>query len=204
MLLIGFGHRARQGKDTAASAILNACDLEAQVRIYAFADALRSEVRVACAAMGGQHELIQQWKQAGMLPDWVTFEEPKPRSLLQWWGTDYKRKADDLYWVKRLRKTLDEHKPEVALITDVRFPNETEAIHEWGGVLVKCERLGAPDVVVHEHPSEAALDGYTGWNHYIRASSVEDCREQAVALHRRLNAERIRSVVPGLGDIQRA
>lgn len=188
MLLIGFGHRARQGKDTAATAILNACDLETQVRLYAFADALKTEVRVSCAKCGGQFELIRQFKEAGLMPGWVQFEEPKPRSLLQWWGTDYRRAKDDSYWVKRLRKTLDAQNPEVALVTDVRFPNEVEAIHEWGGILVKCERIGAPDVEVNEHISEAALDGFRGWDHTIRASTVEEVQEQAVALYRRLSA----------------
>ena len=183
MLLIGFGHRARQGKNTAADAILNSCPLETQVRQYGFADALKKEVRVACARLGGQYNLIEQFKEAGLLPEWVHFEEPKPRSLLQWWGTDYRRAKDPDYWVKALRKTLDAHNPELALITDVRFPNEADAIHAWGGYVVKCTRLGKPDVEVHEHASEAAMDGYRGWDFYISADGVAEAQRQARDIH---------------------
>ena len=83
MILLGFGHRARQGKSTAALAVLDACPLETFAVQYAFGAALRTEVRTACGIMGGQWQLIEQWKAAGLLPDWVHFEEPKPRSLLQ-------------------------------------------------------------------------------------------------------------------------
>ena len=181
-VLVGFGHRARQGKNTAALAMLNACPLESQVRLYAFADALRAEVRKACYTLGGQSDLISSFKEAGLMPDWVHVEDPKPRSLLQWWGTEYRRAKDPDYWVKRLRKTLEDHKPDFALITDVRFPNEAEFIKQAGGLLVKVIRLGAPDITVHPHASESELDGYTGWDHVIEAVSAEDCKRQAEAI----------------------
>jgi hypothetical protein len=187
-LLIGFGHRARQGKNTAADAILQApsLPLETEVRMYAFADALKREVRVACGQCGGQYNLIEQFKDAGLMPEWVTFEEPKPRSLLQWWGTEYRRAKDPAYWVKRLRKTLEEHNPDIALITDVRFVNEVDFIHELGGYVVKCERLGNPDVNVREHPSEAVLDAYKGWDYHIKAATVAECKRQALDIFRGL------------------
>ena len=76
MLLIGFGHRARQGKSTAVTAMLNApfLSLEVNIRAYAFADALKREVRRACATFGGQFALIEAWKDSGLMPEWVHFE----------------------------------------------------------------------------------------------------------------------------------
>src|SRR5271156_4899474 len=47
MLLIGFGYKARRGKDTAISAILEARSHLRDIRRYAFADALRDEVHAA-------------------------------------------------------------------------------------------------------------------------------------------------------------
>jgi hypothetical protein len=179
VIVIGFGHRARQGKNTAALAVLESLPLDCQVRMYAFGDALRWEVRKACIAMGGQWELIKAWKEAGIMPEWVEYEDNKPRSLLQWWGTEYRRSKDPDYWVKRLRKTLDAQRPEVALISDVRFPNEAEVLREWGGYSVKVKRLGVPDVPVHEHASESALDSYTDWDYFISAATVGDCQKQA-------------------------
>lgn len=180
MRVIGFGHRARQGKNTAALAILEACPLPTYVRLYGFADALRTEVRTACAKFGGQASLIREWQENGLMPEWVHFEEPKPRSLLQWWGTDFRRKHDPDYWVKRLRKTLESHKPDVALVTDVRFRNEADFIHSLGGTLVEVQRIGAPDVSVQEHRSEAELDGYTGWDFTIRAADVNELKRLAL------------------------
>jgi hypothetical protein len=186
MLLIGFGHRARQGKNTAADAILNACPLETQVRQYGFADALKKEVRVACSILGGQYNLIEQYKEAGLLPEWVHFEEPKPRTLLQHWGQD-RRNKDPLYWVKRLFKTIDAHETEVALITDVRYPNERDYIRSRGGIYVEVVNTGKTDVAVHEHDSETALDG-TDYDFIISAASAADCQAQAVDIFRKVSA----------------
>lgn len=193
MLLIGFGYRARQGKNTAAMAMLESCPLDTDVRLYAFADALRQEVRVACARMGGQYALIEGFKESGLMPDWVHFEEPKPRSLLQWWGTEYRRAKHPDYWVSRLRKALDAHQPQVALITDVRFPNEVEAIKSWGGYVVNVTRTTAPDVEVHEHASEAALDGFDGWDFHLEAETKQELTTKAVALFKELNVSLPRS-----------
>jgi hypothetical protein len=186
MLLIGFGHRARQGKNTAAQAVLEACPLETRVHMYAFADALKQEVRVACGKYGGQFALLSAWKSEGILPDWVHYEDPKPRPLLQWWGTEFRRKQDPDYWVKRLDKKLIQHAPEVALVTDVRFRNEVDYIKARGGFVVECLRTSAPDFEVEEHSSEAELDGFRGWDFYITADTAEECRTKAVHIYKEL------------------
>lgn len=182
MLLIGFGHKARQGKNTAAVAMFNAMPLDSHARIYAYADALRAEVTRATTTAGGVMELIQSMN----CPKWVLPEMGKQRTLLQWWGTDYRRAQDENYWVSRLQETLEREQPEIALITDVRFPNEAEAIHKLGGKLVKVERTNKPDVFVPSHPSEEALDGFTGWDYSIKAGSIKDCHKQAADIYRQI------------------
>jgi hypothetical protein len=195
MLLIGFGYKARQGKNTAALAVLNSCPLETAVQQYAFADKLKSEVRVACARMGGQYSLIESFKEAGLMPEWVEVEEPKPRTLLQWWGTDYRRAKDPDYWVRALRSKLDDHKPELALITDVRFRNEVDAIKAWGGYVVHVINTGDTDVHVHEHKSECELDGFDGWDFTIEAANKEENEAQAVAIYQQLARKHVS--IPG-------
>lgn len=187
MLIIGFGHKARQGKNTAAFAVLETMPLDWNARIFAFGDELRAEIRTAARQVGGgESRLIQAFKDAGIMPAWVEAESGKQRSLLQWWGTEYRRGQDPDYWIKKLFGKFQADPIDAALIADVRFPNEAAAIKAAGGYLVKCVRTVAPDVRVHEHPSEQALDGFTGWDYMINSGSIEDTRKQAVAIYRRI------------------
>jgi hypothetical protein len=185
MILIGFGYRARQGKNTAALAVLEACPLDCQVHVYAFADALKMEVRKASAQLGGQEALIESFKTAGLMPADVVAEYPKPRPVLQWWGT-WKRSQDPRYWIKRLWRTIDDHKPDVAPIADVRYPNEADEIHERGGYVVQVVNTGELDVSVNDHPSEHALDGYKDWDFRIEARTVAECRHKAAEIYREI------------------
>lgn len=198
MLLIGFGYKARQGKNSAAIAVINAAPLDINVRQYAYADALKAEVTRAIRQAGGLEELVKRGWFIGdggprtlgsckvELPAWVKAESGKPRTLLQWWGTDYRRAQDPNYWVTQLMDTLKREQPEVALITDVRFPNEVDAIHALGGYAVKVTRTTAPDVTVHAHVSENVLDGFNGWDFTITVDNLTELRKQAVAIYRQL------------------
>jgi hypothetical protein len=187
MLLIGLGHKARQGKSTAALAMLEATPL-GDSRLFSFADALRAEVSKAARQSHGYRNLIEGFQEAGLMPGWVRVEEPlvKQRTLLQWWGTDYRRAADPDYWVKRLFSDIGKSSPEVAIVTDVRFPNEADAIKAKGGVLVRVVRQSEPDVQVNGHPSENALDGYDGWDYVLTASSAADLKTKAANLYKKI------------------
>ena len=199
MLIIGFGHKARQGKNTAAVVMLNASALDVRARIYAYADALRAEVKRAVNCAGGVEQLIKRGWIFGndcsgkyldtfkvTLPAWVVPEIGKPRTLLQWWGTDYRRAQDPDYWVKRMFETLDREQPDMALITDVRFRNEADAIHKAGGYLVKVTRIGKPDVNVPQHPSETNLDGYAGWDYEIKVATLAEMHQKSAAIYRKI------------------
>ncbi len=50
------------------------------------------------------------------------------------------------------------------IITDVRFPNEADAILERGGIMIRVER---PGLVENTHLSETALDNYSKFNFTI-------------------------------------
>lgn len=203
LLIVGFGHKARQGKNTAAVGMLSAAPLECHARIYAYADALRAEVKGAIKGAGSLELLVRRGcvgpyknhvpdacpRECTPLAPWVKVENGKPRTLLQWWGTDYRRAQDQDYWVKRLQETLDRDNPEIALVTDVRFPNEADAIKKLGGYLVKVTRTTKPDVTVPAHPSENALDGYKGWDFHIKADTIRDCHLQAAAIYHKIAGE---------------
>jgi hypothetical protein len=185
MLILGFGHKARHGKDLAAAAIKEFYDGRNQlfskygdhlsrlnVGIFKFATALYTEVN---DAIEYDHGNVQEVFTRYNTPAWVT-EEPDPDfnalapfgkhpKLLQWWGTEYRRRQDPDYWVNKLTEAIP-GKLDMVLITDVRFPNEAECIKNRGGYNVKIQRLGpdgspyvAPDRPA-DHPSEIALNGY--------------------------------------------
>lgn len=220
MLIVGFGHKARQGKNSAAVAFINAAPLGKEVRLYAYADSLRAEVNHAINVAGGAEELIEKgvpcsyrsavcgpryWRclECGkewdsidfpkwfdghprIIPDWVVAEKGKPRTLLQWWGTDYRRAQDPNYWVKQFKERLKKDNPDVALVTDVRFENEAEAIHDLGGYLVKVTRTTEPDIEVPMHPSESMLDDYSRWDFEIKAANLGELKKQAVAIYKKV------------------
>jgi hypothetical protein len=169
--LLGLGYRARHGKDTAAKAIVDARGAQYKVGLYPFAKALKDEYTEACQQAGGAYELIQIYRVTHNLPDWVQYElgadmtDPlcpygKQRTLLQWWGTEYRRKQDDNYWVIRTAEAIQRDNPDVAIITDVRFPNETHFVKANGGYTINVERQGYSDSLATAHTSERALASY--------------------------------------------
>lgn len=83
---------------------------------------------------------------------------------------------------------LNGSKPNVPnwIITDVRFPNEAQAIKDRGGILIRVNRpvsaIGANKLKhksITQHPSETALDDYQDWNYIIdNNGTIEDLIEK--------------------------
>lgn len=171
-LVIGFGHKARHGKDTAVATIIQNRKDKYDVRRYSFADPLKREVNEAAFACGGFPQLLEWLRREHNLAPWVTLDENpimddpmcpmgKHRTLLQWWGTEYRRSQDPHYWVRKMEQLLNAEKPQIALIADMRFKNEfywVKSLRE-NGWTVKVERVGYVADNNNEHPSEKDLDG---------------------------------------------
>ena len=210
-VILGFGYRARSGKDTAVAEIIKQRGLlqpgevveylerdRYDIRKYAFADALRSEVNAAFTRAGGAMNLLlvnrpTHFVQANEnfieLPDWVVLEENpevneqypfgKHRTLYQWWGTEYRRSIDTDYWVRQLAQRIELEKPQIALITDMRFPNEMSWIKQYGEtVLVQRDGL-TPST----HASETALADVSpeDWSIVLENNgTLEEFKEGAV------------------------
>ncbi|MFI2673874.1 hypothetical protein ACH5AU_30675 [Streptomyces albidoflavus] len=159
--LIGLAGAARSGKDTAATALL---DIGWQRR--AFADRLKSFLyelnpwidSVETAAIA---ELAGEVDRHGW--EMVKKYSAETRRLLQRGGTEAGRQVlgEDV-WVDALFQDLrtgDHLTPTV--ITDVRFPNEAEAVRSRGGLVVQIVRPGQEHIHEAEHISENALDDFT-------------------------------------------
>lgn len=125
--LVGLAGYARSGKDAAAGALV---DLGYERR--GFADALK--VLAGCVGWDGRKD------DAG-------------RRLLQELGVGAREVLGADVWVDALMSTLTGP----TVITDVRFPNEVDAICDRGGVVVRIFRPGVGPA--RGHVSETALDG---------------------------------------------
>jgi len=82
------------------------------------------------------------------------------REILQIWGSDILRKFWEDVHINQLRLSLLDAKDRgfgLALIPDVRFPNELAMIQSLGGHIVRLRR--AP-LAGDQHASETALDDY--------------------------------------------
>ena len=79
-----------------------------------------------------------------------------PRLMMQKFGTEAGRAVHKNIWVNATLALLKYYSP--AVITDVRFPNEIEAIERLGGIVVRLEGREHPGIP--QHASETALDNY--------------------------------------------
>jgi len=151
--IIGIGHKCRHGKDTAATHIVQ--QTRGQARIFSLADDVYAVARIIFG---------------------MTKKNP---SMLQWIGTEGFRSKDPQTWVNSLYWNIYNKRPAIAVIPDVRFPNEAEFVKNAGGVLIKVSRLagdGLPYVAADRdpnHPSETALDGYDGWDYRVTVKSEQ-------------------------------
>ena len=85
------------------------------------------------------------------------------REFLQYLGTDVMRKIKDTIWVDYTIKSIIKEQSQIAIIPDVRFPNEVKAIHDAGGIVVRLTR----NPYNSKHNCETALnsDNYD-WSNF--------------------------------------
>jgi hypothetical protein len=138
--VIGLGHKARQGKDVAARALVRAVP---GARSYAFSDAISAYCRV-------KHGMTKR----------------DPR-LLQQVGLELRDSSNPCIWIDALYWRIDEERPPLAVITGVRFPNEGSMIRQCGGRLWRIDRVstdGRSPVVADDrdpnHPTETAMSDF--------------------------------------------
>ena len=164
-------------KDSYGEAVIGYAPERYDIRKYGFADALKKEVTALARKAGGMEKLFAPeycFPKKGYvvtLPEWVKYDpnpdmsDPlcplgKQRALLQWYGSDYRRVDDDTYWIRQLEQTIELDKPQIAILSDLRFPNEMEWTLRYGEA-VRVDRAGLPPAT---HISETALEDCTDWS----------------------------------------
>lgn len=111
------------------------------------------------------------------------------RFMLQYWGTDVRRKNNENYWVqKTVDKILEINKlGNVALITDGRFPNELKGVSKLNGITIQLDiskekqienllnRDGIlPNEEAFNHPSETSYLEYKDFDLILTENILSD------------------------------
>jgi len=177
-MIIALGHRQGVGKNVFAQMLANRFKTQGkEVRIAAFADALYAVAHMlygwAGFATKDFYEKHRELKEV-ILPALGM----SPRTLLIRLGTEaIRKKVYDQTWVKLLlHSTVDD---EILIITDLRFPNEFEAVKRTGG---KTIRLDRPSIPISKDVADTALAHMTeeAWDFIVtNVGTLEDLGEQA-------------------------
>lgn len=145
MKLIGLTGLPRTGKDTTATYL---CERYGYVR-RAFATPLKEAAAALLGREVWEMEGAQGFDREAMLPEWGF----TTRWFLQVLGTEcLRQQVREDFWVQRMRNSLKCLTRVV--ITDVRFPNEVEMVHSFGGVVVEVTR---PGTVASGHVSDRGV-----------------------------------------------
>ena len=195
MTLIGLTGHAQYGKDTSGAVLVEEYDFKR----YAFADQLKSMAFVL-------NPIIQNFgfpKHPDRLQTLVAlmgWEKAKRieevRRFLQVLGTEGVRDhIGTNAWVSALEQQLvkdglmdldDDGTPHAmaypakVVVTDVRFPNEADWIHRYGGVLIRVVRRNLDGTLFDNglppgHPSEEFISTLDA-DHELTATTVDELR----------------------------
>jgi hypothetical protein len=149
-MIIGLSGYARSGKDTVAQYLASTYDFSQ----YSFAEPIKKAVYTLNPKIDKRTHYADIVDEYGL--EAAKSAHPEIRRLLQVFGTEVGRKMfGENFWVDLC---LNNIRSERAVISDVRFPNEAEAIRNKGGFVYRINR---PNIeAVNTHISETALDDF--------------------------------------------
>ena len=141
------------------------------IKMYSFADALKwlavelFDIPEECC-FGTEDQKNQKhehllWEN---MPGILTHHTAGPmtaREFLQYFGTDMCRRMWEPIWVNKCIKDIKREGTLLAIVTDVRFPNEVDIIEDNGGTTLRLTR----QIFEDNHDSETALDDYNFTNY---------------------------------------
>jgi hypothetical protein len=179
-LLIGLSGYSRSGKDTVAELLC----LNYGYKRVSFADPMRQALYVLSPKIDNIVRLSEYVDDYG----WdVAKQNQEVRRLLQVFGTEVGRKMFGLdFWIDIALKDLSGDTQVV--ISDVRFPNEADAIAKLGGSVWRINRKNHS--AVNGHASEHAMDNYM-FNHVIyNDGTLDDLSDEVFMLAKHLGLDK--------------
>ncbi len=181
--IVGIHGRKGHGKNTTADILTEILGgyTSGEIKQYAFADPLKRGLQTMFGltdeqVFGGEKEPVIPWL------------GKSPRQLLQTLGTEWGRThVHSNVWVDATLQRIDTEAPTIALITDVRFPNEAQAIRARQGVVWQVIRPDLPES--DGHPSEDGLDAMWINDTVHNSGTIKDLRQLVMQLVSRLVVE---------------
>jgi hypothetical protein len=175
-MIIGLSGYAQSGKDTVAELLC----LNYGYHRRAFADPMRDAIYALNPIFESGNRVADMVDEYG----WdVAKSSPEIRRLLQVFGTDVGRKMfNENFWVDITLAGLNsEHR---VVISDVRFPNEAEAIKNLGGQVWRVNRHNhAP---VNGHKSEHAMDMFMFKHVLYNDGTLNDLSDEVFMLAKQI------------------
>lgn len=125
------------------------------VKQYSFADTLKRDVCINILGLT-EKQCYGEDEDKDTETD-IVWEGKKltARQVMQTVGTDILRKLKLDVWTSSAFRKIERENPDVAIITDCRFPNEVEDSKAFGGTVIRLTRCKKKQ---DEHISEKALD----------------------------------------------
>lgn len=164
-MIVGLGYKARSGKDLAADYLVEKHEFIKIPWAKKLKDACREIFGLTEEQLyGDKKEVVDE------------FWGHTPRYILQFVGTDCLRNVyrDDI-WVKAVEKEIKKDPMRDYVIPDCRFPNEAQAIKDWGGVLIRVDRnIAGASGGISKHASETSMENYDGWDYIINNNGTID------------------------------
>lgn len=161
IMLIGVLGRKGSGKDTVSDYVIKKFNFEKMT--------LAEPLKNACMELFNfsDEQLYGNLKET-IDPQWGV----SPRKVLQWLGTDvFRNRIGELnpnignnFWVNLLRvryiQRVNKNKNIKIIVSDVRYQNEIDMIHQFGGCVIKLTRPSINNTDAHE--SEKNIDNLKG------------------------------------------
>jgi rhodanese-related sulfurtransferase len=165
-MIVGFVGFISAGKDTAADFLVNSHGFRRDSFANTLKDAVANVFGWDRTLLEGRTAEAREWREQVDL--WwaqrLNMPTLTPRWVLQYWGTEVCRKGfhDDI-WIasveNKMRKTGDN-----IVISDVRFPNEIQSIHNAGGIVVRIKRGDDPEWYDAAESMNKGPEGNATWS----------------------------------------
>ncbi len=173
--IIAFSGRKQSGKSTAGeflSSFIGFNNIPLSHKIYSFADPLKQDICINILGMTHTQCYGSDDDKNTMTDLMWNGEELTARRAMEVIGTNIFRQIKTQVWVEATLNKIAREQFDLAIIVDCRFPNESDAILDSGGYVIRLDL----NPFNADSDSEKALDPeYYDWSkfsHVIHNSSL--------------------------------